>query len=328
VDELTTNIAKKSGTPIVFYHRRSFYRYHGRDYDSIGFLNVALYQARLAAPNSEIILLTDETRPLQLDVKQAMIDEYSESAEDFEKDYVHLSVLPFEDFELNCYLRWFVMRDFTRRHAIQSFCYFDSDILLFAPVERFASEFRGYIAGNWSWANFVSQPEAIDLLCDYLHNTFRHRDQLYALAERNRYLHGRADVNDMRMLFELPKSNGDILDQKDFPWKGFDHSIRESEEGLYTMDGGIKLLTRGDHGMWVAHRNRDGVEVPFYFLHFQGWSKFLMARFAWKLQAGSQSIYDVPRNAPCPCMSGKRWKQCHGRMTWGPVKSQWVESNL
>ena len=117
---------------------------------------------------------------------------------------------------------------------------------------------------------FRIQPEAIDLLCDYLHNTFRHRDQLYALAERNRHLRGRAHVNDMRMLFELPKSNGDILDQKDFPWKGFDHSIRESEEGLYTMDGGIKLLTRGDHGMWVAHRNSDGVEVPFLLSAFSG----------------------------------------------------------
>jgi preprotein translocase subunit SecA len=23
----------------------------------------------------------------------------------------------------------------------------------------------------------------------------------------------------------------------------------------------------------------------------------------------------VPRNAPCPCGSGKKFKQCHGRMT-------------
>jgi hypothetical protein len=133
---------------------------------------VALYQARLAAPNSEIILLTDETRPLQLDVEQAKIDDYSASAKDFMKDYVHLSIMP-KDYELPCYLRWFVMRDFAHKHAIQSFLYFYIDILLFAPVERFVSEFRGYAVGNWSWANFVSQPEAIDCLCNYLHDTFR-----------------------------------------------------------------------------------------------------------------------------------------------------------
>jgi hypothetical protein len=314
MNELATNVARKSGIPIIFYHRRFDLRIHDRDYDSIGFLNVALYQARLAAPNSEIIVLTDETRPLQLGVTQAMIDEYSESAEDFKKDYVHLSVLPSVEFELNCYLRWFVMRDFTRRHAIQSFCYFDSDILLFAPVERFASEFRGYFAGNWAGANFMSQPEAIDLVCDYLHNTFRHRERLHALAERNRHLHGRPHVNDMRMLLELPKLNDGILDQKDFPRKGFDHSIQQSDEGLYAMDGGIKLLTKGDHGMWAAHLSQGGAQVPFYFLHFQGWTKLLMARFAWELPTGAK-INHVPRSASCPCMSGNRWKDCHGRIT-------------
>src|SRR5262249_15688723 len=268
VDEPTTNVAKKSGTPIIFYHCRGFYQFHGREYDTSGFLNVALYQARLAAPNSEIILLTDEIRPLQMDVKQALIRDYFETAEDFNKDYVHVSILS-KEYELNCYLRWFVIRDFARKHAIQSFCYFDSDILLFAPVEKFVSEFRGYIAGNWSWANFISQPEAIDRLCKYLHKTFRDRERLHALAERNRSSFGRPHVSDMYILLEWPKSSSGILAQNDFPQKGFDHNIRESEEGLFAMDGGIKRLTQGHHGMWVAHRNNDGAEMPFYFLHFQ-----------------------------------------------------------
>src|SRR5262249_36420732 len=224
----------------------------------------------------------------------------------------NLSILS-KEYELNCYLRWFVMRDFARRHAIQSFCYLDSDILLFAPVEKFVSEFQGYIAGNWSWANFISQPEAIDLLCKYLHKTFRDRERLHALAEQNRPSFGRPHVSDMYILLEWPKSGSGILDQNDFPQRGFDHNIRESEEGLFAMDGGIKRLTQGHHGMWVAHRNNDGAEMPFYFLHFQGWSKFLMARFAWKPPA-SEDIY-YARNAPCPCMSGKRWKHCHGKMT-------------
>ena len=254
-----------------------------------------------------------------MDVKQALIRDYFEGAKDFNKDYVHLSILS-KEYELNCYSRWFVMRDFARRHAMQSFCYFDSDILLFAPVERFTNEFRGYIAGNWAWANFISKPEAIDLLCDYLHDAFRDGERLHALAERNRSLFGQPHVSDMYILLEWPKSNSDILDQNDFPQKGFDHNIRESEDGLYAMDGGIKHLTQGDHGMWVAHRNHGGAEMPFYFLHFQGWSKFLMARFAWKLPDG-ESIYHVSRNAPCPCMSGKRWKHCHGGMTWGITQS-------
>ena len=33
-----------------------------------------------------------------------------------------------------------------------------------------------------------------------------------------------------------------------------------------------------------------------------------------KTQIGPEKWENTPRNAPCPCGSGKRYKQCHGKL--------------
>jgi hypothetical protein len=307
-------VLKKSSIPILFYHVGDFWKVGAKR-----FLDTALCQATLASPNSDVILLTDEIRQLSFDVQQVQVREYfSESALSFQKVYVHMSISN-ELYELHCYIRWFVIREFVRRHGIQHFCVFDSDVLLFSSVERFASEFAGYAAGNWAWANYFSGLTALDAMCEYFYRVFLDRQFLIQLAERKRAMLGKAHVSDMNMLTELAKSNASFLDQSDFPNRGFDHNVRDSENGIYIMDGGIKLLTEGQNGTWNARRSQDHAPVPFHFLHFQGPSKQLMGMFAWKVPAESEIIYKIARNQLCPCLSGKRWKHCHGRLVGSPT---------
>jgi hypothetical protein len=300
-------VLKKSGIPVIFYQVGDFSNVSYKR-----FSDVAVCQATLASPNSDIILLTDEIRSLPFNVTQALVRDYWGEVDAFVKEYVHVSINPVQ-YEAHCYIRWFVIREFVRKHGISNFCYFDSDVLIFSPVERFAAEFRGCSAGNWSWANFFAEVDVLDVMCDYFHNVFRDRDLLESLVEQRRRVSGFPDLSDMNLLVELSKSNGTFLDQKDFPFKGYDQNIRESENGYYLMDEGIKLLNKGPEGIFTAHRSQDSSEVPFHFLHFQGQSKYLMALFAWRVPVDSAANFQIRPNAECPCLGGKRWKHCHGR---------------
>jgi hypothetical protein len=301
-------VLKKSGIPIIFYHVGDFWKNRAKE-----LLDVALCQATLASPHSDVILLTDEITPRSFALTQAAVADYSADVASFEKDYVHTSINN-ELYELHCFTRWFVIREFVRRNRISQFCIFDTDILLFSPAEHFAREFAGYAAGNWPWSNFFSDVGALDIMCDYFHDVFRDRNRLMQLADQQKANVGQPHMSDMVLLFELAKSNPKFLDQNGFPHKGYDSNIRHSNGEYFVMDGPIKLLTIGPDRIPVAYRSRDNAPVPFHTLHFQGQTKLLMGRFAWTMPPESESLFKLARNSPCPCTSGKRYKNCHGAL--------------
>lgn len=260
---------EKSGIPIIFLQ-----------VGDKAPINIAAQQAVIACPNSDVILLTDEDCPLPPSVKQFRIGDYGNGFNVFRQAYKHTSANP-EGYELICFARWFFVREFVQRHKISRFCIFDSDIMLFSPVEHFAAEFDGHMAGNWAWANYFSDISALDVMCDYYLSVFRDPPLLAQLAEKYRQ-HGQPHVSDMYLLFELAESDKRFLDQKDFPAKGYDCNIQLSEDGIFEMNGDIKYLTFAPNSRPVAKRCQDGAAVPFHFLHFQGLAKRLMTQVAWK----------------------------------------------
>jgi hypothetical protein len=154
-----------------------------------GFLNggsellmkIALKQAAIACPSNQVILLTDAKRHGLPEITQALLSHYwSWDAFKFKLRYKHWSDNP-PQFERFCFLRWYYLRAFLRRHRIDHFCLLDTDILLFSPIQIFAAEFMGYRAGNWTWANIISDIHVIDELIDYFERIFndnRLRDEI------------------------------------------------------------------------------------------------------------------------------------------------------
>jgi hypothetical protein len=325
-------VLKKAGIPIFFFHIDvgEFY-YIGAD--RFTSLDIALRQATLASPNSDVILLTDKVRPLNFEVIQIPIASYTDNIADFEKSYIHISNNT-QPYELTCFARWFIIRNFIRQHEIRRFCVLDSDIMLFSPIEVFAAEFSApFRAGNWAWANFFSDVGALDLMCDYFSDVFANHKLLDELAEKINQRIGRRHISDMQLLFELPERSPVFLDQSGFPAKGFDNSVRK-DDGVYLrfehphfmhtqfMLGSTKYLTIGQDGVPLARRNKDGADIPFHLLHFQGPAKWLMSKFAWTGPQGKNkplSSYPITisRNELCPCGSGARVKYCHGRFREG-----------
>jgi hypothetical protein len=267
-------VLRKPGIPIIFLQISE-----AMNVGANRFLDIVLRQATLASPGSDVIMLTDVELPSLPGIIQAPLGVHYDAASKFTQLYRHLSVNEFR-YELFCFARWFYIRDFVRRHGIARFCTFDCDILLFSPVEVFAAEFGGYMAGNWAWANTISSLEALDLICGHFETVFRSRRLLAAIAEKYR-IGARPHVSDMLALFELAAGNPAFLNQHALPAKGFDDNINDSSGGLFVMDGPIKSLTVGANGIPHARRTSDGVEVPFHFLHFQGPAKIRMAEFAW-----------------------------------------------
>jgi hypothetical protein len=267
-------VLRRPGIPIIFLHAGE-----SMNVGANRLWDIALRQAALASPESDVILLTDVERPDLPGIIQVPLGEHYDAASNFKQLYRHVSVNDFR-YELFCFTRWFYIRDFVRRHGIARFCMFDCDILLFSPVEVFAAEFGGYTAGNWAWANTISSLEALDLICEHFETVFRNRRLLAAIAEKYR-IGATPHVSDMLALFELAEGHPAFLNQHTLLARGFDDNINGSSGGLFLMDGPIKSLTVGANGIPLARRTSDGAEVPFHFLHFAGPAKIRMAEFAW-----------------------------------------------
>ena len=106
--------------PIIFIHK---------GYSS--YLEFSLRQAKLTNPASEIFLLGDDANNRFPFVSHTLIKDYFSSAAEFAKLYKHLSTNPY-NFELFCFQRWFVLKDFMIDKNIQRVLVCDSDLLLYS----------------------------------------------------------------------------------------------------------------------------------------------------------------------------------------------------
>ncbi len=150
---------------------------------SCSFLRYTLLQATRF--NKKVILLGDRVGQKFPEVAGYDINQYSTSAKDFARIYLRP-----EDkssnryrFELFCVQRWFILRDFMRKHALKHVFCCDSDVLLFCNVgEKYALYHNADVvlmrrSGSLDGVNnaFFCSPghvywkyEALDAFCHYI----------------------------------------------------------------------------------------------------------------------------------------------------------------
>ncbi|WP_075088642.1 hypothetical protein [Verrucomicrobium spinosum] len=107
-------------------------------------LQLALLQARLWNPHSEIFVLADAAARTVLaapGVEVIPLENYHTAAESFRRHYVHFSVNQPEYTRFNIE-RWFIMRNFVRERALQRILHLDSDVLLYDDVETAGQQFE------------------------------------------------------------------------------------------------------------------------------------------------------------------------------------------
>lgn len=258
--------------PIIIVHKGdSFY------------LSPVLKQARLINPHSQIYLISDKSTNKYSCVEHCYIELYMDGANEFQKVYKHMSS-NFYAYELFCFQRWFVIRDFIKQKNIQHFLCLDSDVLLYCNVDEIFSRYLNYdftVCHQIGPGNSLFNVSSIEKLCNLMLSFY----------------------TDERILGELKstyqnivdkKLSGGICDMTAFMWyqnkvsdNVIDLSIPKNGvcfNGAITVSSGFEMAGSKKRIYWkndlpYGKLVEDGTFVQFYCLHFQGRSKYSIFKY-------------------------------------------------
>lgn len=266
-----------SSLPIVFIHR-----------SNSAYLKYSLSQAQTSNPRSAVILLGDPANDCYDFVVHRKIDDFSQGATEFEKVYTHFSTLP-PSFELICFQRWFVLRDFLRDNKIQRCLYLDSDTMLYTDVTQDSQKFANFdftLSHQTSGCTFfLNRLEALEEFCQFLKDIYNKKNRYlydkmvahYAVRKRNGLKGGVCDMT----AFQLYSENhfGDIGEVAHIiDGSVYDPAITIPAPG-FEMEDRVKKITWRNEVPYGKHL-KTGLEIRFNSLQFQGSAtKSIMSQF-------------------------------------------------
>ncbi|MED1644017.1 hypothetical protein P4U99_12635 [Brevibacillus agri] len=244
--------------PIIFMHR-------GDD----DYLAYSLRQAKLSNPQSPVYLLGKEANRKHAapGIIHVPLDSYMQTAQMFAKVYRHMHVMSYE-YNLFCFQRWFILRDFMRKNRLQSCFYLDSDVMLYTNVNQ--PEFQAF-SMEFAWTSFIGL-DTLDRFCNmtmqYFVNPQMFRLLVQKTLEFDQMIEGVPLVSDMVLFLLYFRSySGRSHTHGTFGDAFFDENLNrplwaESLAGkkkVYAIDG--KLFCKD-----LA----SGAFKRLYSLHFQG----------------------------------------------------------
>jgi hypothetical protein len=248
---------------VFIHHRNSTY------------LPFTLAQARLASPASPLVLIGDQTNDVFPYATHVDMNRYNAGALDFQKVYRHMSPNG-EPYELFCFMRWFILRDFCRAHQVEQLIHVDSDVLLYCDVNCERDNWAGYdltlVRGVCAGNMFVNRRAAIEELCETITGLYTGpADRLEALYARRRETgEGISDMVALKLYYDANRDRVAEMTglQPDGTW--WDANIHLSE-GFEMRDGRkhVRFINRLPH----ARHLDTGQDVRFKCLHFQGVAK-------------------------------------------------------
>lgn len=279
--------------PIVFYHDCIADR---------GYIFSSLMQARRTNRNSRIILLVDEIRsggvtPLteviqEFGVEVFLTKDFRDGVGEFIAIYKHLSSNPY-NYELVCFVRWFVIRNFVKEQKFDKLFVTDSDVLLFCDIsmerEKTFANFRITLTHNVSAGiSFINDVSVLDEYCKLCMNIFSGYDKYdydkcyshFVTLQNNGMPGGVCDMTIWgiyRNHFINPGLIGETsVITPDFTT--FDHNVNVSDS--FEMDQG----TNTKRFIWIGgtpycRSQYLEKEIKFNCIHFQGPAKRLMDMF-------------------------------------------------
>ena len=258
--------AQPENIPIVFIHLGD------SDY-----LKYTLAQAHLTNPQSKIYLIGDQANDKYDFVEHIDLTNYCQSVSQFERYYKHLSPNSFR-FELMCFLRWFILRDFLKARKIKGCLYVDSDVMIYTDVSsqwrRFARFGMTSPGGFSPGCNFISDVDLLNELCDNLVRSYSDPTSLKQLEDfyQERRSKGLPGVSDMIFLNELRKKYPNKVADIGVIAEGstYDNNIN-LDEGFEMAKGRKKIYWASGrpHGKLLATGNLIALNI----LHLQGDAK-------------------------------------------------------
>lgn len=243
------------------------------------YLKFVLKQIRLYNPNNRICLISDYSTKNKYDfVEHYDWRNYSVGASTFEKIYIHMSSNTYE-FELICFQRWFIVRDFIRAHGLTHFLCLDSDVLLYCNIDKVYSRYFQYdfTIGDGGLPHCsLFNNESIDKLCNYITALYSVESNLirlksyYKIFEIKSLLGG---VCDMTALLWYQTDISDNVINISLPFNGscFDNNI-SSPDSFEMKKGKKKIYWKENlpHGKLLDSNSF----IQFNCIHLQGRTKY------------------------------------------------------
>jgi hypothetical protein len=260
--------------PIIFVHTGDSW-----------YLKYALRQMRFYNPDAQIYLLGDSTNNHYPFVTHIDYVEYRKDSRQFSDVYVHMNTNSY-DYELFCFERWFIIKEFTVSKGINSFCYFDSDVLVYAELLSLTDDFEGCLIANTGEGmgmpafTYFKNANSITIVCDYFLQSYLDEGLFGRIKEfwnDYRKIGNSGGVCDMTIFDFFHKDNPDKLKKID-RIKDYAFDVNIAITGGYESKNNIKKV------YWIndlpyCKSLADGELINFKTLHFQGTSKRLIRKY-------------------------------------------------
>ncbi|MDK9722836.1 MAG: tetratricopeptide repeat protein [Rhodospirillales bacterium] len=237
-------------TPLVWVH-----------WDAPDYFALSIASALAASPATPLVVLGDSTNAYQ-PCRHLALTRRADSAYDFLERYRHASENDFA-YEAFCFLRWFILRDWAEVEGVERLAAIDSDVLLFADLERdLAPRLNGCdfaFAGPTGPHLTLLTRAGLQDLCDFY---------MTAYAQGVPDIGGQ--VSDMTLLPTFLKNRSWADLSREVDGARVDMNMRLPEN--FVMAGGLKAI-RFQGGSAMAEPCGGGDGVRLLALHFQGPAK-------------------------------------------------------
>jgi hypothetical protein len=252
------------------------------------YLAYVLAQAKISNPESDVILLGYESNDKYEFITHDRIDNYARSAFRFSHVYQHFNTNSLW-FELWCFQRWFVLKDFMIANHIEKCLCIDSDIMLYADVTEEQKKFAKFgLTGSTDWCvsnpllpnasfhcGFINDLKELEIFCEFIFEIYTNSELLKTIQAtwqeclRNNWSGGVSDMLAFcKFAAKYPDRVGEMAEIID--GSRYDHNINLSED--FEMNNGIKNIYFIDNIPFAKHII-SGEEIKFNSLHFQGYAK-------------------------------------------------------
>jgi hypothetical protein len=261
--------------PVIFIH--------------IGYQNYLEYTVKKSLEKNNVIYISDTNLPFKNpNLKFEKIEDFSDGFDEFGKNYVHLNTTPFS-YELFCYKRWFVLKNYMLKNNIDVVFYVDSDVLLFTNVTDEWEKFKNYdftlLHRSAATSSFITL-RGIKNFCDFLVKSYSDKNS-YQFRKMESHFRVRQSCNlpggvcDMTALeiFHYndddgggPGRVGEMM--QIISNSTYDHNINTPDND-YEYENNIKKIEIIEKKPFVFNKKLNK-KIEFKCLHFQGNSKNLI----------------------------------------------------
>lgn len=262
------------------------------------YIKECIKQAHFSNPKSRIILIGSDVVIDDIPfVEYYKIEDYFDYAQEFEKCYRHYSVNPWE-FELFCFQRWFIIKEFIEKNNIHKFLHIDSDVLLysdFTKEEEYVKNLEKYdytISFCCAHTSFFNKQEVIARYCNLVSEYFKDDSFFAQFANdpNNPYIvfNSNKDIKCLKPLSDMTfwQYFSDVYGSKCLNTSHFIKNNSMINFNMYshgTTYGGIgnihNIIFNKENKPHLYVLEQNGL-IRMHSLHFQGARKQLMPKYA------------------------------------------------